>query len=51
MRDIRNVARQRWREAHRRRAVRDTMQRFMSAFIFGAAFATLAAIVIGALHR
>jgi ABC-type nitrate/sulfonate/bicarbonate transport system permease component len=51
MRDIRNVARQRWRETHRRRAMRDTVQRFVSAFFFGAALATLAAIVIGSFKQ
>jgi hypothetical protein len=51
MRDIRHVARQRWRQVNRKRAMRDTVQRFMSAFFFGAALATLAAIVIASVYR
>jgi ABC-type nitrate/sulfonate/bicarbonate transport system permease component len=51
MRDVRHVARQRWRETNRRRATRDTAQRFGSAFFFGVVLATLAAIVIGSFKQ
>jgi hypothetical protein len=51
MRDIRHVARQRWREVHRKRTMRDAAQRFVSAFFFGVVLATLAAIVIGSFKQ
>jgi hypothetical protein len=49
MRDIRHVARQRWRELKRRNIRREATQRFMSAFFFGMALATLAAVLVGSL--
>jgi hypothetical protein len=48
MRDIRNIARQRWRQTKRRNLRREAVEKFLGAFFFGAVLATLAAIV---LHR
>jgi hypothetical protein len=48
MRDIRHVARQRWRELKRRHIRREAIMRFFSGAFIGAALATIAAIM---LHR
>jgi hypothetical protein len=48
---LRDLAKMRWRQAHRRYARVLVAQRFMSAFFFGAALATLAAIVLGAIKQ
>jgi len=49
--ELRDLAKFRWRERSRRVARLTAVQRFVSAFIFGAMAATLAAIIIGAIKQ
>jgi hypothetical protein len=51
MKEIRALAKRRWRENKRRRIKADAARRFVSAFFFGAAGATLAAIILGAIKQ